>query len=78
MYFTMLEKSQMRKQSRSIEDKKHDFIKRTLNYLNYREKTDLQRFGLFYDLEFFDEINKDEIIKEVPTVKTSNHINNKF
>ena len=68
----------MKKQSRSIEDKKHDFIKRTLNYLNYREKTDLQRFGLFYDLDFLDEINKDEIIKEIPAVKPSNHINNKF
>ncbi len=68
----------MRKQSRSIEDKKHDFIKLTLNYLNYREKTDLQRFGLFYELEFFDEINKDEIIKGIPKLKTSNHINNKF
>ena len=61
----------MRKQSKRTENKKDDFVERTLNYLNHREKTELQKFGLFYDLDLLDEVDKNEIIKEVSSIKPS-------
>ena len=61
----------MRKQSKRIENKKDDFVERTLNYLNHREKTDLHKFGLFYDLDLLDEVDKNEIIKEISSIKPS-------
>ena len=58
----------MRKQSKSIEDKRRDFIEGTLNYLKDKEKTELHKFGLFHELDLLDEIDKDKIIKELASV----------
>ena len=61
----------MKKQYRRIEDKKRDLIERTLNYLNNREKSELHKFGLFYYADSLDEVDKDKIIKELPSVRLS-------
>lgn len=54
----------MRKQSKRIENKKDDFVERTLNYLNHREKTELQNLVCSMTLIYLMKSIKTKLLKK--------------